>query len=75
MLNPYEEAEAWTEYQEREEELDFQNLQITYRHELMQVPEAEGLKEFLRDRDEEVSQPQRGCLTHLQTLIGVTEHD
>jgi hypothetical protein len=47
MLNPYEEAEAWTEYQEREEELDFQSLQITYRHELMQVPEAEGLKEFL----------------------------
>ena len=68
MLNPYEEAEAWTEYQLKEEELDFQSLQITYRHELMQVPEAEGLKEFLRDRDEEVN-------THLQTLIGVTEHD
>jgi len=58
MLNPYEEAEAWAEWEvkEKEKELNFQNLLITYRHELMQVPEAEGLKEYLRDRDEEVSE-------------------
>jgi hypothetical protein len=53
MLNPYEEELAWEEYQVKENMLDFQSLITTYRYELMQVPEAEGLKEFLLgDRNE-----------------------
>ena len=54
MLNPYEEQEAWEEYQAREDMLDFQSLMVTYRYELMQVDEAEGLKEFLlRNKEDE----------------------
>jgi len=51
MLSP-EQEEEYYQWELKEKELDFQNLQITYRHELMQVPEAEGLKEFLKDSEE-----------------------
>jgi len=45
MLAPWEE-EAYYEWQLRDEALDWQSLQQSSRDILMQIPEAEGLREF-----------------------------
>ena len=45
MLAPWEE-EAYYEWTVKEEALDWQSLQQSSRDILMQIPEAEGLREF-----------------------------
>jgi len=55
MLAPWEE-EAYYEWQLRDEALDWQSLQQSSRDILMQIPEAEGLREF--HENSEVAHPE-----------------
>jgi hypothetical protein len=51
MLSPSEEKDYWYW---KEAELDFQSLQQSARDILMQLPEAEGLRDFHSRDDKEI---------------------